>query len=212
MDIQHSVNGNQQLLNKLLNTQNEGAKQPQRQVLSDYSDKVSLSYQADKMKAISKEFFSTTIHSSQIPELTQKLYESGFISHAQYQQLGGEDKKISAISESTAFVNNWLMQALKEDDEATAKKLVTVADALININADTTAALRQKEADAFQIMTELAERLKQNGGDESKLEGIQKVLDVFSALAKVRNGEQANNAIAGYEQVEKAYEELLAQD
>ena len=212
MDIQHSVNGYQQLLNKLTHgneiSPEEPLKQQQRPV-SDYSDKVSLSYQADKMKAISREFFSGTIHSSQIPALTQRLYEEGFISSQEFKQLGGNGQKVSAVSESAAFVNNWVVDALKKGDMETAKNLVKVADALANVNSRSTLELRQAEAEAFEIMSQLADQKKQDGAEQSMLDSIQKVLDVFSALAKVRNSEQVNGAIAGYEQVEQAYDELL---
>ena len=59
-----------------------------------YSDKVSLSYRAEKLSKISTEFFGGTIQSSQIPALTQSLYENGFLNDSEYRDLGGAAKSI----------------------------------------------------------------------------------------------------------------------
>lgn len=211
MDIQSSVKANQQLFNKLAQQESSEPALPQR-APSNYADKVSLSYQGDKMKAISREFFSGTIHSSQIPALTQRLYEEGFISGEEFKQLGGAQQEVPVLSEASAFVNKWALEALQNQDPDTAQQVIKVADALANVNLQSTPARRQAEAEAYDIMSRLAQQYQQEGADSTKLEGINKVLDVLSALAKVRNSEQANGAVLGYEQVEKAYDELFAQD
>lgn len=176
---------------------------------SHYTDKVSLSHRAEKLQKISAEFFSGTISSAQIPELTQRLYEDGFLDSSDYQKLGGYTQPVSAISEAHSFLNRYILSESVDGDRATAQKLMSVVDVLANIDLNTTPELRQAEADAYEFIAGYTEQLQEQGASADTLEGFSSILDVLSALDKVRKQEQNTGALTSYASVQEAYDELF---
>ena len=221
MDIQNSVNNKPSLFN-MMAEESQGSEEEtnlfrpgsQSSGLSNTSrvdlDTVSISYQAQQMREISKEFFSGTIKSSQIPELTRRLYEAGFINEAEFTKLSGTDAKTSAVSEAKAFINKSLMQALQDGDKELSKELEKVAKVLANMNnKQPTAEQLQAETDAFQFIEKLQQQKQEEGADKTTLEGLKNVLQVFGALAKIRSQEMNTNALQSYAKVQETYDEMF---
>src|SRR5690554_2982619 len=131
------------------------------------TDRVSVSYKAAKLQKISSEFFSGIIHSSQIPALTERLYQDGFLTEAEFQTLGGQTQKISAVSQASSFVNQQIAQASDSNNKANLKQLIQVADVLANINVKATPELRQAEKQAYDFVSALADSKQEEGAEES---------------------------------------------
>lgn len=172
-----------------------------------YSDKVSLSYRAEKLSKISTEFFGGTIQSSQIPALTQRLYENGFLNDSQYRDLGGAQQKVSAISQANAFISRQIL-AEPDGNSEMARQLVQVANVLANMDAPTTPELRRAEADAYEFMASHSEALQQQGAPEELRQGFARVMEVLEALDKVRKQEQSTGALSSYASVQEAWQSM----
>lgn len=174
----------------------------------DYADKVSLSVRAAKLQKISAEFFAGTIQSSQIPALTQRLYEEGFLNAEDYQSLGGQTQKVSNISEAQSFANRSLMTAIDEGDKDSAKGLLQVLDVLANMDLKSTPELRQAETQAYDFVAAKVEALKEKNAPANVLKGYQNLEQVLSALDKVRKQEPSTGVRSSYAQVQDAYHEM----
>lgn len=177
----------------------------------DYRDKVSLSVRAAKLQKISAEFFTGTIKSSQIPALTQRLYEEGFLNAEDYQALGGQTQKLSSISEAQSFANRSLMTAIDDGDQDSAKGLLQVLDVLANMDLKSTPELRQAEAQAYDFVAAKVDTLKEQNAPANMVKGYQNLAQVFSALDKVRKQEQGSATLTSYAQVQDAYNEMFKQ-
>lgn len=218
MDINHSNISYKDLLSTLKQTNTEAqgllkqSEQPSQAArnLSNLaeSDKVTLSYQSAKLQQISAEFFSGVIHSSQIPALTERLYQDGFLTDSEFQSLGGQTQKISAVSQASSFVNQLIMQAGDEGDKQNLKQLINVADVLANVNVKATPELRQAEQQAYDFVASLADKKQEEGADQSLLNGLKNTLDVLTVLDKVRKQEQSTGALTSYGSVQEAYNEI----
>lgn len=172
------------------------------------SDTVSLSYKAAKLQQISSEFFSGIIHSSQIPALTERLYQDGFLTDTEFQNLGGQTQKVSAISEASSFVNQLIMQEDESSDKENLKQLIQVADVLANINVKATPELRQAEKEAYDFVSQLADSKQEEGADSSIKDGLDNLLDVLRVLDKVRKQEYSTGALTSYGSVQEAYDDI----
>lgn len=172
------------------------------------TDTVSVSYKAAKLQKISSEFFSGIIHSSQISALTERLYQDGFLTDTEFQSLGGQTQKVSAVSQASSFVNQQIMQEADSGDKDSLKQLIQVADVLANINVKATPEIRQAEKQAYDFVSNLADRKQEEGADKSVVAGLKNVLDVLSVLDQIRKQEYSTGALASYGSVQEAYDEI----
>lgn len=172
-------------------------------------DTVELSAAGVRLQKISQEFFSGTIHSSQIPALTQRLYEEGFLTTSQFQSLGGHAKTTNAVQEATSFLNNYASSAMNKGLNNDASLGLNAAKALANMNKAVTPESRQAELEAKAWVEETLAKLQAEQGDTEIVQGFAKVLEVFNALDKVRASTNAN-ALNHYQQVQDAYDEADA--
>lgn len=172
------------------------------------TDTVSVSYKAAKLQKISSEFFSGVIHSSQISALTERLYQDGFLTDSEFQNLGGQTQKVSAISQASSFVNQLIMQEGDSKDKDSLKQLIQVADVLANINVKATPELRQAEKEAYDFVSKLADSKQEDGADKSVLDGLKNVLDVLRVLDEIRKQEYSSGALTSYGSVQEAYDEI----
>ena len=190
-------------------SEQESGARPRLSDFDAYSDKVSLSFRAEKLQKISAEFFNGTISSSQIPALTQRLFEDGFLTTSDYQMLGGQTQKVSAISEATSFVSRFILEEAVDGDQEAARELIKVADVLANMDLKSTPELRRAEAEAYEFVANYADLLQEVGAPADIQKGFANVLDVLSALDKVRKQEQSTGALSSYASVQEAYDEMV---
>ncbi|MCB2388238.1 hypothetical protein [Thalassolituus alkanivorans] len=182
------------------------------QINADSSDKVSFSYRAEKLSRISAEFFSGTINSSQIPALTQRLYEDGFLSNSDFQALGGQTQQVSAIAEASNFLNSFILNEAVDGDSEAAKSLLNVVDVIGRMDERATPAQRRAETEAFDYVANYTDLLKEAGAPDDIVAGFENVLDVLTALDTVRKNEQSTGALASYASVQEAYNDLYSDE
>lgn len=222
MDINNSSSGYQNLLAMLgkqaasaVAAQNGDGNQSASSgtaASSDSNDKVSFSYRAEKLSRISAEFFSGTISSSQIPALTQRLYEDGFLSSGDLQALGGQTPKVSAIAEASNFLNRFILDEAVDGDSEAAKSLLNVVEVIGRMDESVTPARRRAEAEAYDFVANYTDLLKEAEAPADIIEGFDNVLNVLTALDKVRKNEQSTGALASYASVQEAYNDLYSDD
>lgn len=179
------------------------------QLNQPFRDKVSISHKAEKLQNISTEFFSGTINSGQIPALTQRLYENGLINQQEFKALGGNaTAKVSAISESVHFLNNFILDEAVDGDTEGANALRSVVQVIEQMNNKSTAESRQQEKAAIDFINNYTDLLKETGASADTIEGFTKVGKVLSALDKVRSNESSSGALATYASVQEAHNEM----
>ncbi len=217
MDINNQAQSYQGLLN-MLNGKPAGdsATTSQQRIVDSLpysgtgsSDSVSLSYKGAKLGMISAEYFSGTVKSTDIPALTERLFQDGFINEAEYRALGGvkADEPTSQIGQSVNFLNNFIMDESIDGDSQGAKSLMGVVDALQNMDAPSTAESRRKEAEAYEFVSGYTEILKETQAPADLVDSFEKVLQVLEALDTVRKNEQQTGALASYASVQETYDE-----
>ncbi len=192
--------------------QTRSAASAANQINADSSDKVSFSYRAEKLSRISAEFFSGTINSSQIPALTQRLYEDGFLSNSDFQALGGQTQQVSAIAEASNFLNSFILNEAVDGDSEAAKSLLNVVDVIGRMDERATPAQRRAETEAFDYVANYTDLLKEAGAPDDIVAGFENVLDVLTALDTVRKNEQSTGALASYASVQEAYNDLYSDE
>ncbi|MCA6063301.1 hypothetical protein [Thalassolituus marinus] len=215
MDINNSSGGYQSLLS-MLGLQSQADSSATTTTTSpsygavDYSDgdRVSVSLRAEKLSRISAEFFSGAINSSQIPALTERLYENGFLSADEFQMLGGQTQTVSAITEASNFLNRFILDESVDGDSDAARALLCVVAVIDGMDEPTTGVKRRQESDAYDYVANYTDLLKEAEAPADIIAGFENVLDVLSALDKVRKTEQSTGALASYASVQEAYDEL----
>ncbi|MCD8523254.1 MAG: hypothetical protein LRY66_13620 [Saccharospirillaceae bacterium] len=222
MDINNSPSGYQNLLAMLgkqvasataaQNSDSNPSASNRSAASSDSIDKVSFSYRAEKLSRISAEFFSGTINSSQIPALTQRLYEDGFLSNGDLQALGGQTPKVSAIAEASNFLNRFILNEAVDGDSEAAKSLLNVVEVIGRMDESVTPAQRRAETEAYDFVANYTDLLKEAEAPADIIEGFDNVLNVLTALDKVRKNEQSTGALASYASVQEAYNDLYSDD
>lgn len=222
MDVNNSPSGYQNLLAMLgksvasttaaLNGDNPQPAQSRTATGGDSADKVSLSYRAEKLSRISAEFFSGTINSSQIPALTQRLYEDGLLSNDDFQALGGQTQTVSAITEASSFLNRFILNEAVDGDSEAAKSLLSVVDVIGRMDESVTPSQRRAETEAYEYIASYTDLLKETGAATDIIEGFDNVLNVLTALDKVRKNEQSTGALASYASVQEAYNDLYSEN
>ncbi len=182
------------------------------QIHTDSSDKVSFSYRAEKLSRIGAEFFSGTINSSQVPALTQRLYEDGFLSNGDFQALGGQTQQVSAIAEASNFLNRFILNEAVDGDSEAVKSLLNVVDVIGRMDERVTLAQRRAETEAYDYVANYTDLLKETGAPSDMIAGFDNVLDVLTALDTVRKNEQSTGALASYASVQEAYNDLYSDE
>lgn len=212
MDINNQAQSYQGLLNMLkgtsTNNSSENAQQRIVDSLPHSADSVSLSYKGAKLSMISAEYFSGTVKSSDIPALTERLYQDGFINEDEYRTLGGvkPEESTSQITQSVNFLNTFLMDEAIDGDTDGAKNLMLAVDALQRMDEASTAESRRKEADAYEYMSGYTELLKESEAPADLVENFEQVLQVFEALDTVRKNELKTGALASYASVQETFD------
>jgi hypothetical protein len=219
MDINNQASSYQGLLN-MLNGKPAGdsAISSQQRIVdslpyshsgSSASDTVSLSYKGAKLSMISAEYFSGTVKSSDIPALTERLYQDGFINEAEFRNLGGgkADKPTSQVAQSVHFLNDFIMSESVDGDSEGAKSLMLAVDVLQKMDEASTADSRRKETEAYEFVSGYTEILKETNAPADLVANFEQVLQVFEALDTVRKNEQKTGALASYASVQETLNE-----
>jgi hypothetical protein len=215
MDINNQAQSYQGLLNMLNGkpANDIGSSSQQRIVdsLPDSSngsaDSVSLSYKGAKLGMISAEYFSGTVKSTDIPKLTERLYQDGFINESEYRALGGvkADEPTSQIAQSVNFLNDFIMGEIVDGDSEGAKSLMLAVDSLQNMDEQSSLDSRRKETEAYEFVSGYTELLKETNAPSHLIKGFEQVLQVFEALDTVRKNELQTGALASYASVQDTF-------
>ena len=212
MDINNQAQSYQGLLNMLNGKSANDIVSSSQQLIVDslpYSsdstaDSVSLSYKGAKLGMISAEYFSGTVKSSDIPKLTERLYQDGFINESEYRALGGvkADEPTSQIAQSVNFLNDFIMGEIVDGDSEGAKSLMLAVDSLQNMDEQSNLDSRRKETEAYEFVSSYTELLKETNAPSHLIKGFEQVLQVFEALDTVRKNELQTGALASYASVQ----------
>ncbi len=176
---------------------------------SGSSDSVSLSYKGAKLGMISAEYFSGSVKSTDIPALTERLYQDGFINESEYRSLGGvkADEATSEIAKTVHFLNDFIMNEAIDGDSEGAKSLMMAVDALQKMDEASTASSRRKETEAYEFVSGYTEILKETSAPADLVDSFEQVLKVFEALDTVRKNELQTGALASYASVQETFNE-----
>lgn len=151
-------------------------------------DKVSLSHRATTLSSISQTYFSGTISSSNIPALSQALYEGGFITDEEFVSLGGNlnGNEISTTSQANNFLNRYMSSGadISNQDRASLEDVIEVISGMDQY-PDANQLLKEQQALSFiqSFQSEL------DSADQDVKDGFQLVSDILHSLEKIRNGE-----------------------
>lgn len=212
MDINNQAQSYQGLLNMLKGQSSDSGNLAQQRIVDSLphnSDSVSLSYKGAKLGMISAEYFSGTVKSSDIPALTERLYQDGFINDTEFRALGGvkADESTSQIAQSVNFLNNFIMDEAVDGDSEGAKSLMFAVDALQRMDEASTEESRRKESEAYEYVSGYTELLKETQAPADLVKSFEQVLQVFEALDTVRKNELQTGALASYASVQETYNE-----
>ncbi len=215
MDINNQAQSYQGLLNMLNGKPSGEAGVTSQQRIVDSlphassADSVSLSYKGAKLGMISAEYFSGTVKSSDIPALTERLFQDGFINESEYRSLGGvkADEATSQIAQSVNFLNDFIMNEAIDGDSEGAKSLMLAVDALQSMDEASTAVSRRKESEAYEFVSGYTEILKETQAPADLVNSFEQVLKVFEALDTVRKNELQTGALASYASVQETFNE-----
>jgi len=173
--------------------------------LAHSGDRVSISYRANKLQEIGQQYFSGSIHSSDIGALTQSLYEGGFLTEEEFMSLGGQVQQVSITSQAANFLNAYMGsgEALSKEDSEQMVKAINVIESM---NENPTDEQRVNEQQALAFMTRFSEELQANNADESVQEGFNMVLSVLTSLEKIRTGQVDVEALNSYQDIQNINE------
>ncbi len=211
MDINQQGQSYQGLLNMLQGKANRANHATSQQRIVDSlphsTDSVSLSYKGAKLGVISAEYFSSNIKSSDIPALTERLFQDGFINETEYRALGGikADESSSQIAQSVNFLNHFIMDEAIDGDSEGAKNLMLAVDALQRMDEASTLDSRRKEIEAYEYVSSYTELLKETQAPADLIKSFDQVLQVFEALDTVRKNELQSGALASYASVQETF-------
>jgi hypothetical protein len=219
MDINNQAQSYQGLLNMLNGKPANDASATNQQRIVDslpYSnssngsnDSVAFSYKSTKLSMISAEYFSDTMKSSDIPALTERLYQDGFINESEFRGLGGvkADESTSEIAQTVHFLNNFIMGETVDGDSEGAKKLMAAIDVLQKMDEASTPDSRRTETEAYEFVSGYTEVLKETNASTDLINGFEQALKVFEALDTVRKNELQTGALASYASVQETINE-----
>jgi hypothetical protein len=215
MDINNQAPSYQGLLNMLNGKPaNDSAATSQQRIVdslpgSGSRESVSLSYKGAKLGMISAEYFSSNVKSSDIPALTERLYQDGFINESEFRSLGGvkADESTSQISQTVHFLNDFIMGEAIDGDSEGAKSLMVAVDVLQRMDEMSTVDSRRKETEAYEFVSGYTEILSETYAPADLVKGFEQVLKVLEALDTVRKNELQTGALASYASVQKTFNE-----
>jgi hypothetical protein len=219
MDINNQAQSYQGLLNMLNGKPaNDASATNQQRIVdslsysnssNDSNDSVALSYEGIKLSMISAEYFSGTMKSSDIPMLTERLYQDGFINESEFRGLGGvkADESTSEIAQTVHFLNDFIMGEAVDGDSEGAKNLMAAIDVLQKMDEASTVDSRRKETEAYEFVSGYNEVLKETYASTDLINGFEQALKVFEALDTVRKNELQTGALASYASVQKTINE-----
>jgi hypothetical protein len=214
MDINNQAPSYQGLLNMLNGKPaNDSTATSQQRIVdslprSDSNDSVSLSYKGAKLGMVSAEYFSSNVNSSDIPALTKRLYQDGFINESAFRSLGVKtDESISQISQIVHFLNDFIMGETIDGDSEGAKSLMAAVDVLERMDEMSTVDSRRQETEAYEFVSGYTDILKETYAPAELVKGFEQVLKVLEALDTVRKNELQTGALASYASVQKTFNE-----
>jgi hypothetical protein len=219
MDINNQAQSYQGLLNMLNGKPANDVSATNQQRIVDFSpysnpsngsnNSVSLSYKGSKLSMISAEYFSGTMKSSDIPALTERLYQDGFINESEFRGLGRvkADESTSEIAQTVHFLNNFIMGEAVDGDSEGAKNLMAAIDVLQKMDEASTPDSRRKETEAYEFVSGYTEVLKETYAPTDLINGFEQALKVFEALDTVRKNELQTGALASYASVQETFNE-----
>jgi hypothetical protein len=214
MDINNQAPSYQGLLNMLNGKPaNDSTATSQQRIVdslprSDSSDSVSFSYKGAKLGMVSAEYFSSNVNSSDIPALTKRLYQDGFINESAFRSLGVKaDESISQVSQIVHFLNDFIMGETIDGDSEGAKSLMAVVDVLQGMDEMSTEDSRRQETEAYEFVSGYTDILKETYAPAELVKGFEQVLKVLEALDTVRKNELQTGALASYASVQKTFNE-----
>jgi hypothetical protein len=214
MDINNQAPSYQGLLNMLNGKPANGSTTSQQRIVDSLSgsgsnDSVSLSYKGAKLGMISAEYFSSNVKSSDIPALSERLYQDGFINESEFRSLGGvkADESTSQISQTVHFLNDFIMGEAVDGDSEGAKSLMAAVDILQRMDEVSTVDSRRKETEAYEFVSGYTEILNETYAPAKLVKGFEQVLKVLEALDTVRKNELQTGALASYASVQKTFNE-----
>ena len=185
----------------------EQANEQAAKVQGRAQDKVSLSSQGEKLGLIAAEFFTGSITSSNIPKLTERLYQQGLIDVEDYQALaGGTKQSPSEIAQSVHFLNRFVSSDIIDDNSEGAQKLLKAVDLLQSVDRPSTPDSRREESSAYDYISSYTDLLRDAKAPQDLMSGFETLEKVFEALSVVRNNEK-NGALASYASVQSVYNE-----
>jgi hypothetical protein len=214
MDINNQAPSYQGLLNMLNGKPaNDSTATSQQRIVdslprSDSSDSVSFSYKGAKLGMVSAEYFSSNVNSSDIPALTKRLYQDGFINESAFRSLGVKfDESISQVSQIVHFLNDFIMGETIDGDSEGAKSLMAAVDVLQGMDEMSTVDSRRQETEAYEFVSGYTDILKETYAPAELVKGFEQVLKVLEALDTVRKNELQTGALASYASVQKTFNE-----
>jgi hypothetical protein len=214
MDINNQAPSYQGLLNMLNGKPaNDSTATSQQRIVdslprSDSSDSVSFSYKGAKLGMVSAEYFSSNVNSSDIPALTKRLYQDGFINESEFRSLGVKaDESISQVSQIVHFLNDFIMGETIDGDSEGAKSLMAAVDVLQGMDEMSTEDSRRQETEAYEFVSGYTDILKETYAPAELVKGFEQVLKVLEALDTVRKNELQTGALASYASVQKTFNE-----
>lgn len=149
-------------------------------------ERVSISSRAERMARISAEYFSGAIASDRIPELTQRLYEDGFIQNRDVQQLLGADKSTSVVADAQNAVFRFLDDN-PATDVATTRSLLQVLSVIRSMDDEPTPQSLMDERQATVFMQAFINEKKEAGREDALPQGFNTVNEVLQALEAIRS-------------------------
>lgn len=200
MAIQNTTSGNvQQWLNTWLSgigaAQSPAAADDGQQTSAAISSvTVSLSDKAEKLSRIHQEFFAGgPIASDKIHDLSLRLYEAGLLSAADVSRLTGEAVPgEGTVSQSISFLSDFIADEAIDGDSDGAKELNKALQVLVQADQPLTQERQAQEKTSAAYVTQYRDLLVETDADKQLIAGFDQLVDVFTALAKVREAEGAN--------------------
>lgn len=153
---------------------------------SSTQERVSISSRAERMARISSEYFVGTIRSDRIPELTQRLYEDGFIGDDDVQRLLGVNGTKSVVADAQHAVFRYLDEHPNTDADTT-QSLLAVLSVIQSMDDQPTAQSLLKERQAAAFMQSFIDEQNWTSGHDSLKRGFTTVDEVLQALLSIRS-------------------------
>lgn len=168
------------------NTESAASKRTGFAEPSSNQERVSISSRAERMARIAGEYFAGTISSERIPELTQRLYEDGFIGEGDVQRLLGANASRSVVADAQHVVFRYLDDD-PDTDEATTRSLLQVLSVIQSMDSEPTPQSILKERQSASFMQTFIDEQNWASNDDELKRGFATVDEVLQALLSIRS-------------------------